>query len=213
MIRGAFLESILMQVYGQKPTDDAEITYNLVNLYCSEGIGVAAQAAYKGAIQLDGVGYVNNGFYSTFSGISVSQDSTDNLCWKFSLPEIPPGIGANMGLADVRFKNDNFTSFPGIPLSISQWGYFDSMRTISNKILYMQEGKTVRLKTPLIMTNYTATIKLISGGDASDLNSELNVPPDFIPVIRDYIVQKLLGQRSIPADNINDGQDQNLKQL
>ena len=113
--RGAFIESVLMQVYGGKPTDDSEITYNLGNLFLQEGIGVAAQAAYKGAIQLDGVGYINSGFYSTFSGLAISQDATDNLCFSFTLPEIPVGISANMGLAEVRFKSDGFTSLPGIP--------------------------------------------------------------------------------------------------
>lgn len=213
MIRGQFLESILMAVYGQKPSDDAEITYNLVNLYCSEGIGVAAQAAYKGAIQLDGVGYVNNGFYSTFSGIPIVSDDSDNLCYKLELPEIPVGIGNSMGLAEIRFKNDGFTSFPAIPLSLNQWGIFDSMRPIPNKILYMQEGKLVRAKTPLILTDFIATVKMISGGVSSDLNSELNVPPDYLPIIRDYIIQKLLAERSVPADIYNDGSDNNLKQL
>lgn len=213
MIRGQFLESILMEVYGQKPTDDSEITYNLVNLYCSEGIGVAAQTAYKGAIQLDGVGYVNNGFYSTFSGIAISQDSTDNLCYKFELPEIPVGIGNSMGMAEVRFKDNGFTSLPGIPLSMNQWGYFDSMRPIANKILYLPEGKFVRVKTPLILTDFTATVKMVSGGVASDLNSELNVPPDYLPVCRDYIIQKLMAERMIPTDEVNDGRDSNLKQL
>lgn len=213
MIRGQFLESILMAVYGQKPSDDAEITYNLVNLYLSEGLGVATQAAYKGAIQLDGVGYVNNGFYSTFSGISISQDTTDNLCYKLELPEIPVGIGNSMGLAEIRFKDDGFTSLPGIPLSMNQWGYFDSMRPIANKILYLQEGKFVRAKTPLILTDFTATVKMVSGGVASDLNSELNVPPDFLPVVRQYIIEKLIAERAVPVDVYNDGSDNNLKQL
>lgn len=213
MTRGAFLESILMAIYGGKVTDDSEITYNLVNLYCSEGIGVAAQASYKGAIQLDGVGYVNNGFYSTFSGITITQDDTDNQSYKLELPEIPTGIGANMGLAEIRFKANGFTSLPGIPLSINQWGFYDSMRPIPNKILILQEGKFVRAKTSLILSNYKATAKMISGGVSSDLNSELNVPPDYLPIIRDYIIQKLIAQRMVPQDSINDGQDQNLKQL
>jgi hypothetical protein len=214
MIRGAFLESILMQIYGEKITDDAEITYNLVNLYCQEGIAVAAQASYKTAIQLDGVGYINSGFYSTFSGLPIVQDNTDNLCYKFVLPEIPVGIAANMGVAEVRFKgSDGFTSFPGIPLSMNQWSYFDSMPPIANKVLYLPEGKTVRAKTPLILSLYTATVKIISGGDTTDLNSELNVPPDSIPVIRQYIIEKLLAQRSISTDDVNNGKDDNLKQL
>ena len=215
MTRGAFIESILMEIYGQKPSDDAEITYNLVNLYLSEGIGVAAQTAYKGAIQLDGIGYVNNGFYSTFSGISISQDNTDNLTYFFTLPEIPVGIGSSMGLAEVRFKDitGGITSFPGIPLSVNQWGYFDNMQPIPNKIMFMQEGKVVRAKTTLMLTAFTATVKMISGGNSADLNSDLNVPPDFIPVIREYIVKELMAQRLVPTDNVNDGTDLNLKQM
>jgi hypothetical protein len=213
MTRGAFIESILMQVYGQKPTDDSEITYNLVNLYCAEGIAVAAQAAYKSAIQIDGVGYINNGFYTTFSGLTITQDPTDNLCWVFTLPEIPVGVSANMGIAELRFKADGFTSLPAIPLSMNQWGYFDSMPPIVNKIMYLPEGKLVRAKTPLILSQYTATVKMISGGDVSNLNSDLNVPPDYLPVCRDYIIQKLMAERSVPADVYNDGTDNNLKQL
>lgn len=210
--RGAFIESVLMQVYGGKITDDAEITYNLGNLYLQEGIGVAAQAAYKGAIQIDGVGYVNNGFYTTFSGLTITSDATDNLCYSFTLPEIPVGIAANQGIAEVRFKSDDFTSLPAIPLTLNQWGCFDSMRPIPNRILMLPEGKVVRIKTPLILTDFTATVKMISGGDVTNLNSELNVPPDYLPVCREYMVQKLLGERGVGQDNTNDGVDQNLKQ-
>lgn len=213
MTRGAFAESILMQIYGAKISDDAEITYNLVNLYIAEGIGLAAQAAYKGAIQMDGVGYVNNGFYTTFSGLTITQDSTDNLCWVFTLPEIPVGINTNMGVAEVRFKANNQTSLPAIPLSMNQWGYFDSMPPIANKLMYLPEGKVVRTKSTLILSNYTATVKMVSGGDVSNLNSELNVPPDYLPVIREHVYNQLIKERSIPQDNVSDGVDNNLKQL
>jgi hypothetical protein len=213
MIRGALIESVLMQIYGGKPTDDSEITYNLCNLYLQEGIALAAQAAYKSAIQLDGVGYVNNGFYTTYSGIAITQDSTDNLCWMFTLPEIPVGISANMGIAELRFKADGFTSLPAIPLSINQWGYFDSMPPIINKIMYLPEGKVVRAKTPLILSQYTATVKVISGGDVTNLNSELNVPPDYIPMIRDHIFTQCMKERMNPQDSVNDGQEENLKQI
>jgi hypothetical protein len=213
MVRGAYIERILMQIYGQKVTDDAEITFNLVNLYLNDGIGVAAKTCYKEAVQLDGVAYVNNGFYCTFSGLIISADDTDNLCYKLTLPEIPTGIGRNEGMAELRIKDTNgFTSLPVIPVSINEWGYADSMRPIPNKILGLQEGNLVRMKTSLIMTDFTGTAKIISGGVASDLNSELIVPPDYFPVITQYIREQLILERSIPTDSVNDGQDSNLKQ-
>jgi hypothetical protein len=207
MTRKGFIERFLIQIYGGFLSDDAEMTYDLINAWIPDAVAAAAKQCYKEAIQLDGIGYVNNGFYSTFSGLAISSDSTDNLCWKFELPEIPPGIGSSLGLSEIRFKSSEFTSFPGIPLSINQWGYFDSMRPINNKILYIQEGKIVRAKTPLILTNYTATIKMISGGDANDLDSNLNVPPDYFPVMQEYLKVQLGFEKAQRQDITSDGVD------
>lgn len=207
MTRKGFIERNLIQIYGGFISDDAEMTYDLINSWLPDAIGAAAKSCYRESIQLDGVGYVNNGFYSTFSGLTISQDSTDNLCWKFELPEIPPGIGNSMGLAEVRFKGDGFISFSAIPLSVDQWGYFDSMRPIANKVMVMQEGKTVRAKTPLILTNYTATVKMISGGDATNLDSELIVPPDYFPAMVEYLKAQLAFEKAQKLDVNNDGND------
>jgi hypothetical protein len=213
MLRGAYIERILMQIYGQKITDDAEITSNLVNIYLQDAIGLAAKTCYKEAIQLDGVGYVNNGFYCTFSGLAITADDTDNLCYKLTLPEIPTGIGRNEGMAEIRFKSSNgFTSLPGIPVSVNEWGYMDGMRPIPNKIIVLPEGNLVRARTTILLTNYTGTVKMISGGVSSDLNSELILPPDYFPIITQYIREQLILERSIPVDATNDGQDSNLKQ-
>lgn len=207
MTRRGFIERFLIQIYGGFMSDDAEMTYDLINSWMGDAIGAAAKQCYRESIQLDGVGYVNNGFYSTFSGLVISQDSTDNLCWKFELPEIPPGIGNSMGLAEVRFNADGFTSFSAIPLSVDQWGYFDSMRPIANKIMYMQEGKTVRTKTSLILTPYTATVKMISGGDATNLDSELIVPPEYFPAMQEYLKIQLGFEKAQKPDITSDGND------
>lgn len=207
MQRKAFIERFLIQIYGGLPSDDAEMTYDLINSWLPDAVAAAAKQCYKESIQLDGVGYVNNGFYSTFSGLAISADSTDNLCWKFELPEIPPGIGESMGLAEVRFYGDGFTSFPTIPLSVNQWGYFDSMRPIANKIMYMQEGKTVRAKTSLILTSYTATVKMISGGDSTNLDSELVVPLDYFPIMQEYLKVQLGFEKAQKPDITSDGVD------
>jgi hypothetical protein len=213
MVRGAYIERILIQIYGGKPTDDAEITENLINNWLSDAIGIAAKTCWKEAIQIDGVAYLNNSFYTTFSGIAISADDTDNLCYKFTLPQVPFGLGKNEGLAKIQFKDDSgFVSQNAIPLSMNQIGYADRQRPIPNKIIYWYEGNVVRIKTPLIMTGYTAIVRMASGGDSTDLNSELNVPDDYFPVMVQYIREQLIFQRAIPADTNNDGQDQNLKQ-
>lgn len=208
MTRYQFLERNLIQIYGGFPQDDAEISFDLLNSWLPDAIGTAAKNCYKEAIQIDGIGYANNSFYTTFSGIAITTDDTDNLCYKLTLPEIPVGIGRNEGIATLRFKDSNgFVSLTAIFLSMAQQAYADSMRPIPNKILAWPEGNTIRMKTPLQLFNYTGVVKMISGGDAADLNSTLNVPPDYFPGMVEYLKQQLAFQRTQPQDVTNDGSD------
>ncbi len=214
MTRREFIERTLIQIYGGIKTDDAEITDSLVNYWLSDAIGFAAKTCWKESIQIDGIAYLNNSFYTTFSGIAISTDNTDNLCYQFELPQIPFGLGKNEGLAKIQFKDSNgFVSQNAIPLSMNQIGYADRQRPIPGKIIYWYEGNIVRMKTPLIMTEYTVIVRMASGGNSSDLDSELNVPADYFPVIVDYIQKQLMFERSIPQDTDSNGQDNNLKQL
>lgn len=209
MTRGAFIEQVLIEVYGELPTDDAEVTIDMINnAWLNAAIGTAAKACYKEAIQIDGIGYINNSFYTTFSGLAITSDDTDNLCYKLTLPEIPVGIGRNEGISSLRFKDSSgFVSLTAIFLSIAQQAYADSMPSIPNKILAWPEGDTIRMKTPLQLFNYSGVVKMASGGDAADLNGTLNVPPDYLPIMTDYIKQQIAFMKSQPKDLQSDGVD------
>ncbi len=208
MTRFSFIERNLVQIYGGWPTDDAEITYDLINSWLPDAIGVAAKACYKEGIQIDGVAYVNNSFYTTFSGLAITQDDTDNLCYKLTLPEIPVGIGKNEGVSTLRFKDVNgYVSQTVAWLSMNQQAYADQMPVIPNRILAWPEGNTIRMKTVLQLFNYTGVVKMISGGDSSDLNSELNVPPDYFPIMVQYLREQFMAQRAVKPDVTNDGND------
>lgn len=208
MTRKAFLERNIVQIYGGFPEDDAEITYDLLNSWLPDAIGNAAKQCYVESIKLDGVAYVNNSFYSTFSGLAITTDDTSNQGYKIELPEIPVGLGRNEGISTLQFKDSNgFVSLPAIPLSMNQIGYSDSMPVIANKILYWPEGKYIRMKTPLIMTSYTGVVRMISGGDSADLNSELNVPPDYHAPMVEYLKQQMAFEKAQKLDITNDGND------
>ena len=206
MTRSVFIELILRQIYGGQPSDDSEITINLVNEWLIQAVAIAAKNNYKENFQLDGIGYVNNSFYTTFKGLAIVAD--ESFLWKCTLPEIPLGIGRNEAIANVRFKSsDNKISYDGIPLSIAQKGYTRSMRTIPNKIEYYPEGGSIYIMTPIGMYNYTTQVTMISGGDSTDLDSEINVPSDYFPVIVEYIKAQLMFEKSIVQDTSNDGVD------
>ena len=206
MTRRIFIERTLRQIYNGQPTDDATITDNLVNVWLSDAIGIAAKQNYKENQQIEGIGFVNNSFHTTYKALPIVADER-NL-WKVTLPELPVGIGSSEGMSRVVFKDStNTVSFPGVPLSESQVGYARSMRPIPNKLLIYSEGGFCYVITPIVMTQYTASVTMVSGGDSTDLDSTLNVPSDYFPAMTEYIKSQLLLERKQMPDLQNDGRD------
>lgn len=207
MTRNNFIERCLRQIYGQQPSDDASISYNLVNFWLNDAIGLAAKTNWKENIQIDGIGYVNNSFYTKYKGIVISAEG-EPFTWKFTLPEVPLGIGRNMGISVVQFFDGNGNaSLPAIPLSENERGIFQLTRPLPGKIIYYPEGIFCYVITTLQMFSYTANVSMQSGGDSTNLDSVLNVPPEYYPTMTEYIMKQLAFEQARPQDNSNDGQD------
>ena len=208
MVRKAYIERIMRQIAGGYVSDDSEITPNLVNSYLNDALAAAAKQNYVESIQMDGVAYVNNGFSTTFSGITVTTDDTNNLGYKLSLPQIPVALGKNEGINTLRFKDENgFISQSVIWLSSNQAGYAERMRPIPNKIYAYNEGEIVRFTSALPLYQYTAVVSMVSGGDSTNLDSNINVPEDWFPFITEYVRGQLAWERGQAPDSANDGKD------
>jgi hypothetical protein len=209
MTRNIFIERILRQIYNGQPSDDSSITYSLVNQWLNDAIGLAAKKNYTDGIQMDGIAYVNNSFYTTFKDLTVELGNIDNVTYSIDLPQIPVALGKNEGIATLQFVKDELASQTAIPLSMNQVAYIDNLRPIQNKILYWTEGKNIYAKSLIPLTSYTANVRMVSGGDSTDLNSTLIVPDDYVPMIVEYIKGQLAFERSRPIDVSNDGVDNN----
>lgn len=204
--RRQYIEQIRRMIYGGQPTNDASITVNLVNQWLNQALGVAAKQNYKDNIALDGIGYINNSFYSNFTGISIA--SAGNFRWLISLPEIPLGVGRNEGISTMQLVDtDGRITNPFIPLSENQKTYYQNMMPIPNKVLYYYEGKSLYAISTLLLNQYTANITMVSGGLSTDLDTTLTIPPDYIPVMTEYLKAQLLFERNQPVDTQNDGLD------
>ena len=200
-----FIEKILREVYGDMPSDDSVITFNLVNVWLNEGIGLSIKKNQQENIQLEGVSFVNNSFYTTFKGLSIVND--DTFIYKVEIPEIPSGVGKNEGVASLNLTSVSQIAPDAVPLSANQVGYVNGMRTLPNKVLYWSEGKFLYIKSVTDLSNFKARVRMISGGDASDLDSVLNVPAEYLPLITEYIVKNLMMSRQGQQDKTNDGVD------
>jgi len=208
MTRKTFIERILRQIYNGQPSDDSSITFNQVNQWLNDAIGVAAKKNYTDSIQMDGVAYVNNSFYTSYSSLTITQ--VDNTTFKFTLPQIPVALGKNEGIATLQFSNSKTpTSFGAVPLSMNQVGYQDTLRPIQNKVVYWPQGQEVYMSTGIPLTAYKANVRMVSGGDSTDLNSTLIIPDDYVPIMVEYIKAQLAFERSRPIDALNDGVDNN----
>jgi hypothetical protein len=209
MTRNIFIERILRQIYNGQPSDDSSITYSLVNQWLNDAIGLAAKKNYTDGIQMDGIAYVNNSFYTTFTNLDIAAEPVDTVTYSVDLPQIPVALGKNEGIATLQFVGDKRTSQTAIPLSMNQVAYIEQLRPIQNKILYWIEGKNIYIKSAIQLTSYKATIRMVSGGDSTDLGSTLIVPDDYVPMIVEYIKGQLAFERSRPIDTSNDGVDNN----
>ena len=206
MTRNQFIEQILRQIYGGYVSDDASITPMLVNQYIDQAIAFAAKSNYTDNIKLEGVSFVNNSFYTTFKNLSPVKD--EQGLWKIQLPQVPVGIGVSEGISTLQFKDDSgLLSYPCIPLSQNQKTYFQTMTPLPNKTLFYVEGDNIFVVSNIQLNNYSASVTMISGGNSQDLDSTLNVPGDYVPLMVDYIQKQLLLEKTTPKDLVNDGQD------
>ena len=60
-----------------------------------------------------------------------------------------------------------------------------------------------------MLSQYTANVRMISGGDSTNLQSTLIIPDDYVPMMIEYIKAQLAFERSRPIDSSNDGIDNN----
>lgn len=205
--RKAYIEMVRRQIYGDQPSNDANITVNLVNRWLNFAAAAAAKQNSKDNLSIEGISSINNSFYTTFKSISISQD--ENFLWKVTLPQIPLGIGATEGVSRMLIKDaaTNQISYPIVLMSENQASFQRGMREIPNKLLGYPEGKFIYILSTLLLSDYTATITMVSSGDGTDLTSTVNIPDDYFPFICDWMRAQLMAQRQAPVDAQNDGLD------
>lgn len=208
--RRIYIERALRQIYNGFPPQDSNITVNLVSTWLPDAIANAARKNYVDNYTLEGINFVNNGFYCQFSSLQITK--VEQNLYRFTLPEIPVGLGYSEGVATVQFVDaQGIVSRTGVPLSTNQTTYMGNMRPIPNKTLYYTEGKYCYVQSVIGLTIYTAKVRIISGGDSTDLDSELNVPPDYFDLMTEYIKKQLISERLMPIDQISDGVDASTK--
>ena len=88
---------------------------------------------------------------------------------------------------------------------MSQVSYLSSARDIPNKVIAWNEENDVFIKSVINLTPFKAIVRMVSGSASDDLDSTLSLPSDYIPKVREYVVNQLIRERQQPTDTANDG--------
>lgn len=206
--RKIFAQQIQRLIYNDIPSDDATITLNLINRYVNQAIALSVKANYSDNLKMDGIGYVNSSFYTTFKGLAIAKSTFEDFCYELTLPEIPVALGRNDGVAQLTLKSGTDYSLTGVQLTTEQVSFRKSMRRIPNRFYYWYERDTAIINSPLDLSDFTANVKIASGGgDSTDLSETINVPGEWMSFIQDYVVKNLIFGRQQPQHLSNDGID------
>lgn len=205
MTRLFLVRRLIRTVFGSEPMQDSNITDNLVNSLINDAIGIAVKQNWKESVALDGLEYINDSFISTYKGLTVSKD--ENFVYKTTMPQLPFALGSNAGVTSLRLKDaDGNVSLPLIPLTTKQWDFYFGMREVPNKTFYKYENKTIYMMSKINLSSYTGSVTMVSPGD-TDLQSEINIPDDYLNVVDAYVTAKLRGTMMAKTDVTNDGVD------
>jgi hypothetical protein len=207
MIRKTYIERIRRLIYGGMPPDDASVTIGMVNNLLNDALADAAKANFFENLKVEGCRCVNSSFYTTFTDLPIASDNEFSI-YNIALPEIPISLGKNEGVgAAYVIDEKGIVSKPVMFLSVSQVNYFEDFNLPSGLIGWM-EGGVLKIKCPDVpLYKYTAKVRMVSGGLSSNMNSELNVPPDALSAMTAYLLKTLGFAQQIPKDLVSDGVD------
>jgi len=205
MTRRVLIEQIRRMLYGGVPTDDANITEKEINLYINEALAYMAKVNYTDSIKLDGIETVSDVFYLTFKNLAIVKDN-DTGYYSLDLPQVPLGLARGYGIATVTFPTSTGLAKSPIPISIRELDYMDSLKQPPSKIFYWPEGKKLWFKSYTNLVGKFAIVRMVST-ETADLDSELNVPQEYITDIINLVMGQLRPRKATPQDSTNDGLD------
>lgn len=205
MTRRVLIEQIRRMLYGGVPTDDANITEKEINLYINEALAYMAKINYTDSIKLDGIESIADSFYLTFKNLAITKDN-DTGYYSLDLPQVPLGLSRGYGISTVTFPTSTGLAKSPIPISVRELDYMDSLKQPPSKIFYWPEGKKLWFKSYTNLVGKFAIVRMVST-ETADLDSELNVPQEYITDIINLVMNQLRPRKATPQDSTNDGLD------
>jgi hypothetical protein len=205
MTRSVLIEQIRRMYYGGIPSDDANLTENEVNQYINQAIAYFAKVNYTESIKVDDIETVGDAFYSTFKNLAIVKDN-DTGYYSTTLPHPPLGLSRGYGISTVTFPVNTGLAKAPIPISPRELDYIQQVKTPPSKIFYWAEGNKLWFRSYVNLVGKFAIVRMVTA-ENSDKTAELNVPPEFISDMINWIMNQLRIRKQMPEDTTSDGLD------
>lgn len=198
----AYCELILRRLANGDVSDDFPIKIEEVVQWVGQGVAMAAMKNYTDNANID-VEYVSDSFYTTYKNLSLTKDSQTGF-FNTTVPAAPYGIPKGYDVSGVNIEGDGMLSNGLVRVNIQQLDYYLKLSLPPKAIFYWFEGSVLNLfSTWAILDGIKVRVRMASGGVS--LDSELNIPADYMGYVSEFVFGKLMPTLNIPQDNVNDG--------
>jgi hypothetical protein len=209
MTRKEICALIQIRLAGGMPSDDFAVTLNEINLWLDHAIAASAMKNYADGVQIDGIEFVGDAYYTTFKDLVLSQDSI-SLYYKTTIPAPPVSVprGYDISSAYIQ-KGVGIGGFnkPMIRVTPQALDFYNDLPKPKNSVEYWTEGMTmyVTTTTSTLLNGAKVAVRMIGSAGSRLLTDEALVPNDAIPFIVDYVFKYFMPTDSAPKDTMNDG--------
>lgn len=204
--RGVICEMIQRALLNSFMSDDSDFSLSLINQYLNAGIGVAIRTSYKDEIQINGAEGVADAFYATFTSMTITADSTMPGNYLITLPQQTVGIGAGWDISSFIMVKGSGAKLIGYPITQKEVSYLYTNPKPCDGVFFWTEADRMNIHSCKDLTKYKGRVTMLVS-QSNDLDSPMNIPDGYLPIIIDYMIKTLGPLLNIPIDISSDGVD------
>jgi hypothetical protein len=191
---------------GDYASEESVLTNNFVQLHINDAIAMAISKSMQENYVVTGIQSVSEGFLSTFTITSFTKNA-DTGFYVASLPHPPIGTPENSSVSGVYFGGVKGQSKPVLEVKANEVDYFRFMPIPPQAAFYWMEGGSIYL---WLRTNLPSNAKLfirMATNLSTNADAPLNMPPDAVDFVYNYVMDKLYKNKSVQGDSALDGKD------